>query len=403
MNSKITTLHCDYNYIIVPLAVCRAYKILDIQFSTISIWHVAFLALDQYAALKFPHFYINFASNKRPSSRGSLTYISVICIMWFVSMTISVSYILGFPDSVVANSFSNYSDLCHQSSYESRANLYHNNNSKIILLNVNRDYADIFIRYSTSPIHGFENLTIFNTLTDLSAIGFKYYLNATKFYVEKIIGMQGPNQCTFMPNLIITLVGAFVSFFIPLGAMLYFLFSIISGLRNKIQSMPKSNQTLIKGGVRFSGLVRVFFYPLYKFPKNIDNSFLAKTYGKTSIVNETKIFTISKSQVNNDSMVNIAISSIDNAIDASRNKPNCTNSRIFERERKAIYYILTILVLFMICWIPLFLYYFLLGIFQFQDPYWVGDLLNWAGYVNSAINPMFYFFMHRGVRARKLK
>ncbi|CAK9297380.1 unnamed protein product [Gordionus sp. m RMFG-2023] len=387
----------------VPLIVCKAYKIMDIHLSTISIWHVAFLAFDQYTALKFPHFYNNFAYNKRPFSRGFLTYIGVICIMWFISMTFSIPYILGFPDSVVANKFSNYSNLCHKS-YERRVNLYYDNNSKI-KLNMNWDYADIFNRYSFSPTYGFENLTIFNTLIDLSEIGSKYDLNTTN-YVKKILLRKDLNQCIFIPNLIMTIVGTLVSFFIPLGAMLYFLFNIIVSLRHKIQRMSKSNQTFIKGGVCLSGLVTKIYFPFYKFLK-IYNSFLDKSYEiaerKTSIINGKNIFEISKHQVEKGLKKNIAILSIDNAIDASQNKPNYKNSQVFEKERRAIYYILTILVLFMICWIPFFLYYFLLGILQFENSYWVGDLLNWVGYVNSAINPIFYFFMHKGVKARKLK
>ncbi|CAK9297382.1 unnamed protein product [Gordionus sp. m RMFG-2023] len=386
-------LQCDF--IMIPLIVCRAYKILDIHLSTISIWHLAFLAFDQYMALKFPHFYMDFSSNKGPSSKGSLTYICVICIMWFISMTFSVPYILGFPDSVRANTFSNHTNLCHQG-YESINNLYYNNSKK--KSNMNWDYINRFNRYS-SPIYAYDNLTIYFDLGDIGSD----YLNITNFYLKKILLKQDLNQCTFTPNLISAIVGTVVSFFIPLGLMLYFLFNIIVRLRHKIQSMPKPNQTFINGRTRFSRLVTKIFFPFHKSLTTICNLFLAKTHDHEMAQGGKNSLTIPKLQVKKVMLEFITISLIDDANNVSQNKPRSINSQACEREHRAINYILTILILFLICWIPIFLYFFLLGILQFESPHWVGDLLNWVGYVNSAINPFLYFFMHKGVKASRLK
>ncbi|CAK9297385.1 unnamed protein product [Gordionus sp. m RMFG-2023] len=382
--------------------MCRARAIMDVQLVSTGIWHLAFLAFDQYLALRFPLFYKFFASNKGPSSKGSLTYIGVIATTWLISMTFSIFYILRFPNSVVSNTFSNYTDLCHES-YEGIFSLHYNDNISR-KSGFNRNYTHIFNRYSYS--------TTFNASPFYlhGKGGYNYYQNITEYDMIEILAIQDMNQCLFNPNLIMGIVGPVVSFFVPLMMMLYFFVNIIVMLRHKIQSTLKYSQTLPNGGKGYSKLVNKKNFLnkittlIHKLCLAFANILVIGLSKKDIIVNGDHSFPKPSYTLNNNFIEKMVISSTDNVIFAvTQFKPNILKSQNLLVERKAIYYILTILILFMICWIPYFIYFFLLSFFRFESPYWLFDLLTWLGYMNSAINPILYFFMHKEFKAKGLK
>ncbi|CAK9303854.1 unnamed protein product [Gordionus sp. m RMFG-2023] len=88
------------------------------------------------------------------------------------------------------------------------------------------------------------------------------------------------------------------------------------------------------------------------------------------------------------------------------NKSSLTPAMQHLKMRKtigAIKFVIAMVIFFLLCWLPFFILLSLQPYLKrnaYKQPVWLFNLLLWIAYINSAINPVLYFFMHYEVRTR---
>lgn len=68
------------------------------------------------------------------------------------------------------------------------------------------------------------------------------------------------------------------------------------------------------------------------------------------------------------------------------------------RERRAIVVLGIVMFTFIFCWLPFFLTYLISSIFKLDVPKLLFDIFFWAGYTNSALNPIIYTIFNQDFR-----
>ncbi|XP_063866891.1 alpha-1A adrenergic receptor-like [Scylla paramamosain] len=61
-----------------------------------------------------------------------------------------------------------------------------------------------------------------------------------------------------------------------------------------------------------------------------------------------------------------------------------------KREMKAVYTLLNIVVIFLLCWVPFYILFVLSAWFPTLFPPWYVTFSYWMAYINSAVNPILY-------------
>ncbi|XP_047493799.1 alpha-1A adrenergic receptor-like [Penaeus chinensis] len=61
-----------------------------------------------------------------------------------------------------------------------------------------------------------------------------------------------------------------------------------------------------------------------------------------------------------------------------------------KREMKAVYTLLNIVIIFLICWVPFYILFVLSAWFPTLFPEWYVTFSYWMAYINSALNPILY-------------
>ncbi|XP_076061486.1 alpha-1A adrenergic receptor-like isoform X1 [Oratosquilla oratoria] len=75
---------------------------------------------------------------------------------------------------------------------------------------------------------------------------------------------------------------------------------------------------------------------------------------------------------------------------AQKTKKDDIQDAKLRREQKAVYTLLNIVVIFLICWIPFYILFVISAWFPTFFPSWYINFSYWMAYINSAVNPVLY-------------
>ena len=165
------------------------------------------------------------------------------------------------------------------------------------------------------------------------------------------------NKCELCDDIYFIIISAFVTFYIPMIAILYLYYKIYKSLKTRNDNRRS----------------------LLNFPQNLSSPPLAK---------DAKRFTFFRQVEDEESLdCSFSMDKIPNQENIIQNVAETKQKFYMKKERRAIFTLGVVIITFIICWFPFFVIYtFQLG----KENIFLSRFIIWLGYMNSFLNPFIY-------------